>query len=86
MSERIAITPAGRGVVELRRLAYDGLDLDDVSDWLAAHDAKVKAEALREAAEDLFYDGDRDRPLLGYELLVDRANQIEKGSTDEHRG
>lgn len=37
-----------------------------------------KAEALRDAAEDLFYDGDTDRPMPGYSDLLDRADQMER--------
>jgi hypothetical protein len=36
-------------------------------------------KALREAAEEWFYDGDHDRPRPGYKQLLDRADQIAQG-------
>lgn len=43
--------------------------------WLAAHDATVKAGALREAAEDF----QKAWPVYGDDWLRARADQIEKG-------
>lgn len=57
--------------------------------WLAAHDAKVKAEALREVADSFSPDVRRGAPIhpaLISAALRSRADKIEKGSTDEHRG
>lgn len=45
--------------------------------WLAQHDAEVKAEALREAAEQLEAHGRFDVPV--WTLLRDRADSIEGG-------
>lgn len=47
--------------------------------WLAAHDREVAARAVRQAAEDRFYDGDRDRTLHGYYVLHDYSDRIERG-------
>lgn len=47
--------------------------------WIAAHDREVAARAVRQAAEDRFYDGDRDRTLHGYYVLHDYSDRIERG-------
>ena len=39
----------------------------------------AKAAALRDAAEDLFYDGDQDVPIEGNALLHSRADEYEAG-------
>lgn len=41
----------------------------------------IAAEALREAAEDDFYDGDADRPMVGYGRMQARADRIERGAS-----
>ena len=46
---------------------------------IAAEVRAAKAEALREAAEDLFYDGDQDVPIEGNALLHNRADEYETG-------
>ena len=46
---------------------------------IAAEVQAAKAEALREAAEDLFYDGDQDVPIEGNALLHNRADEYETG-------
>ena len=46
---------------------------------IAAEVQAAKAEALREAAEDLFYDGDQDVPIEGNALLHSRADEYETG-------
>lgn len=62
---------------------------DQIIDWSTPQDEIAAAEqrgaikALREAADELFYDGDTDRPLPGYTELLDRADQIE-GDDDSH--
>ena len=43
---------------------------------IAAAEQRGAAKALRDAAEDLFYDGDTDRPMPGYSDLLDRADRI----------
>lgn len=43
---------------------------------------EAKTEALIDAAEDLFYDGDIDRPMYGHRELYDRADRIEKGNSN----
>jgi len=51
------------------------------SDWLAQAKATARAEALREAAEDLFWDEARDSASSsGYYLLIDRADAIDGGA------
>jgi hypothetical protein len=48
-------------------------------------DAQVAAEreriaaSLREAVEAVLYDGDNDRPLIGYYGLLDHADRIARG-------
>lgn len=37
-----------------------------------------QVDALREAAEGSFYDGDIDQPIYGYYDLLDRADAIER--------
>ena len=60
-----------RRTVEAHRAEFDR--------WLAAHDREVAARAVRQAAEDRFYDGDRDRTLHGYYVLHDYSDRIERG-------
>ena len=55
--------------------------IERAESWLAAHDRKIRAEAVREAAEDLFWDGDRDSPLPGYDHLYGLAHRIESQET-----
>lgn len=54
----------------------------DFDRWLAKHDAEVKAEALREAARELAYDGsdsDFARERDSYRAWINaRANQIKE--------
>jgi hypothetical protein len=61
--------------------------LGDVLPLIRAHDDQeqqqrdrlLRAQAVRDAAESLFYDGDTDRPLEGYERVLDYADTIEFG-------
>lgn len=54
---------------------------DEFDRWLAAIEAAAEQrgaiKALRDAAEDLFYDGDTDRTVPGHSDLLDRADQLE---------
>ena len=52
-------------------------------EWLARVRQAAKAEALIDAAEDLFYDGDSDRPMYGHRELYDRADRIKGGNSNE---
>ena len=61
------------------RLVEYGAHFDSVIARIeAAAEQRGAAKALRDAAEDLFYDGDTDRPMPGYSDLLDRADQMER--------
>ena len=51
--------------------------------FLARVHRDAKTEALIDAAEDLFYDGDIDRPMYGHRELYNRADRIKKGNSNE---
>ena len=60
-----------------------GISPERFEAWLARVRREAKAEALIDAAEDLFYDRDIDRPMYGHRELYDRADRIKKGNSNE---
>ena len=59
------------------RLVEYGAHFDSVIARIeAAAEQRGAAKALGDSAEDLFYDGDTDRPMPGYSDLLDRADRI----------
>lgn len=58
-------------------------ELDGYDELIAVAEQRGAAKALRDAAEDLFYDGDTDRPMPGYSDLLDRADRADQIEGDD---
>ena len=79
-TEDVQAAYGGRAVLGTPAMAANYEEAEAQFDrWLAAHDAKVKAEALREAADALLL----LETMANSRWLRVRADKIEKGSTDE---